>query len=171
MAFRPLVFLAKTDADTVAEISRIARHVGSEDAALGLLALFHVIGEGVLVADDGVDPPFGEIENGFLECRIGADFRLLVNLLDIGLMGSAQLDTYGPANEAGRRYIQRGMLLEGHESGGHADVRFGERDFLAGFIGDFHRCHDRVVTMREKAGNKPIPILRREAAGHLHAGA
>src|ERR1019366_9101530 len=113
--FERLVLLAKTDADTVAEIGRIARHVGGEDAALRLLPGFYVIGERVLVADDGIEPPFGEIENGFLERCVGADFRMFVDIADIGFMGSARLDANGPAHEARRTYVQGGMLLRGHE--------------------------------------------------------
>ncbi len=145
-----LVFHPDADADTVAEIGRIVRHVRGKDAASCFLAPFHVIGESVLVADDRVKLAFGEIENGFLERRVGTDFRLFVNILDVGLMGSARLDANGLANEARRTRIQRGVLLQGHESGRHADIGLGEGDFLAGFVGDFHRRHDRIVMMREK---------------------
>ena len=100
--FERLVFRPKPDADTVAEIGRIVRHVRDEDAALCFLSRFHVIGKCVLVADDRIKPAFGEIENGFLERCIGADFRLFVNILDIGLMGSAELDANALADETRR---------------------------------------------------------------------
>src|SRR3984893_5833022 len=54
--FQRLIVLAKTDADSTPEMRRIARHVPSEDAALRFLARFHVFGDGVLIADDGVEP-------------------------------------------------------------------------------------------------------------------
>jgi hypothetical protein len=101
--FECLVLLAKTDADTFAEISRIARHVSGKDAALRFLALFHVIGESILVADDGIEPPFGEIENGFLKRCVGADFRLFVNIPEIGLVGSPP-DAYGSVTRPAGSY-------------------------------------------------------------------
>src|ERR1700730_17311586 len=77
-SFQCVILLAKTDADSIAEIGRIARHVPGEGAALRFLARFHEFGDGVLVADDGVEPPFGEGEDGFLERRIGGDLALFV---------------------------------------------------------------------------------------------
>ena len=88
--FEGLILHAETNADTVAEIGWITRHIRAEDAALRLLAFLHVIGECVLVADNGVEPPFGEIEDRFLKRCIGVNFRLFVNILDISLMGAAR---------------------------------------------------------------------------------
>src|SRR5271166_5425258 len=83
------VLLAQADADAVAEIGRIMRRIGDDGATLALLAGLQKIDHSVLIADDEVEPAFGEIEDGFLQRRIGPYVRLLVDVVQIVLMSAA----------------------------------------------------------------------------------
>ena len=78
----------QTDADAMAEISRVRRYVGDETAA-GALAGAQELREGKLVADDVVEPSGEEIESWPRRVPVGPEFRSLVYGLDVGRVFAA----------------------------------------------------------------------------------